>query len=251
MNSRSHRYLILLMIGLNFSAVSDVVSDGISSSVKRGRDYLNRNEFNRVWFSYSDTDKESVSPWKLVDQMEGTAPAEQQASPILVCSGKPDGYLRTTEIMEEYSLSLEWRYPRDTHGNSGILLHVSDQDKVWPESVQVQLHTPTVGSVFPTSGASTKSILHPPADLKVNPQEWNRCQILSAGGNLRVSFNDLWVGSVEGCEPRRGHIALQSEGSEVHFRNIEIRSLSDEERRSIVKSEAPQARKARRTRRRT
>jgi len=229
MNVVCRRTTLVVIVGLSLGSGRESVSDGIQTTKQQGRNYLDKREFQRNWFSYSDTDKEVPSPWTLVDQ-----PDLPDGSPMLVCKGKPDGYLRTTEILCEYALNLEWRFPEDPHGNSGILLHVSEEDKVWPSSVQVQLHTPSVGSVFPTSGAATQTILNPPPDLKVNPKEWNRCQIMSSEGVLRISVNDTWIGDVIGCNPDRGYIALQSEGSEVHFRNLEIRPLNVNERRSLA-----------------
>lgn len=246
MNVVCRRTTIVVLVGLSLVAGQDSVSDGIPAPKQKGRNYLDKQEFKRNWFSYSDSDKETPSPWSLIDQ-----PGESEGKPMLVCSGKPDGYLRTTEILCEYALNLEWRFPQDPHGNSGILVHVGDEDKVWPESVQVQLHTPSVGSVFPTSGAVTRSILNSPPSLKVNPKEWNHCQIMSSGGVLRITVNDTWIGDVIGCNPERGYVALQSEGSEVHFRNLEIRPLSDDERRSLAEKDTEkQRRKGRKSKRR-
>lgn len=238
MSDVCRRGSLAVLIGLSLSCGGECVPDVIERAKQPGRNYLSRQEFERNWFSFTEAEKETPSPWSLVD-----LPEESTTGPVLVCRGKPDGYLRTTEILEEYSLQLEWRFPEDPHGNSGILLHVSDEDKVWPESIQVQLHTPSVGSVFPSSGAETRTILNPPPNLKIDPKAWNQCRILSHEGVLRISVNDIWVGDVKGCQPDRGHVALQSEGSEVHFRNLEIRPLTDEERRTLSESNPERSRK--------
>ena len=95
---------------------------------------------------------------------------------------------------------------------------------IWPKGVQVQLHRPTAGSIFPSSGAKIDNAL-PAKDLSLPVNEWNTCVITSVGDRLSVSVNQKKVGEVTGCLPQKGAIGLQSEGSEIHFRRIKIRQL--------------------------
>ncbi len=55
------------------------------------------------------------------------------ADGILVCGGQPVGYLRTTDDFVNYVLKLEWRFDPVTKkaGNSGVLLRMVGEDKVW------------------------------------------------------------------------------------------------------------------------
>jgi hypothetical protein len=92
---------------------------------------------------------------------------------VLRCTGSPTGYLRTRQAYKDFRVSFQWRYPENVNGNSGVLVHTTGPDKIWPRSIQVQLHAPKAGSVT-------------------------------------------------GCLPNSGHLALQSQGSEVHFRNIRV-----------------------------
>src|SRR2546430_15703129 len=63
---------------------------------------------------------------------------------ILVCKGKgkPPGYLRSTrDDFENYTLTLQWRFPAGTPGgNSGVLVHASTSNAlgVWPKSLEAQ-----------------------------------------------------------------------------------------------------------------
>jgi len=97
-------------------------------------------------------------------------------------------------------------------------------DKIWPRSIQVQLHAPKAGSVLTHDGAKTDNMVSV-NDLVTNPKKWNTCVVTCRGGALTVEINGKKAGSVTGCVPSSGHLALQSEGSEVHFRNIRVARL--------------------------
>lgn len=175
-------------------------------------------ELGKNWIGYSADEKFTVNDvWATIGEGEDQ---------ILVCKGKPFGYLRTAKEYSDYELQFEWKFASDPNGNSGILIHTSGADKIWPTAVQVQLHRPTVGSIFPTGEAKTD------ITLKVNDPSavkdgWNKCEIVSKDGKIAVTINDKKRGEVSGCVPKQGHVAFQSEGAEVHFRKISLRTLND------------------------
>jgi len=73
---------------------------------------------------------------------------------ILVCKGKgkPPGYLRTNrDDFENYTLTLQWRFPAGTPGgNSGVLVHASTPNAlgVWPKSLEAQLNHKNAGDIW-------------------------------------------------------------------------------------------------------
>jgi len=140
---------------------------------------------------------------------------------VLRCTGKPTGYLRTVQAYEDFQLSFQWRYPKDENGNSGVLLYTTGPDKIWPRAIQVQLHSPKAGSILTHAGAKTENMVSV-KDLVANPTIWNTCQVTCRKGTVTVSINGKKAGTVTGCMPRIGQIALQSEGSQVWFRNIKV-----------------------------
>ncbi|MFK7818763.1 MAG: family 16 glycoside hydrolase [Planctomycetaceae bacterium] len=162
--------------------------------------------------------------WKLVAAEEGVKVEDvwrmnkTETGRILVCTGKPKGYLRTLSAHKNYVLSFEFRYPMDENGNSGVLLHIDGKDKVWPDGIQVQLHRPTAGSIFPSGNRKARFTIGAKLDLAL--KVWNKCRITVREDTIEVSLNDVAVGPMRYCQPAAGFIALQSEGSEVHFRNI-------------------------------
>ena len=56
---------------------------------------------------------------------------------ILACTGKPAGYIRTKTAYKNYKVHFEYRWPGRT-GNNGILVHVTGEDRVWPQSLECQ-----------------------------------------------------------------------------------------------------------------
>ena len=159
---------------------------------------------------------------------------------ILVCQGKPSGYIRTAEEYENYKLSLEWRWPEGTtRGNSGVLVHTSTPNAlgVWPKSIEVQLALGNAGD-FWVIGTNLEV-----PDLEKRRQgrrhfnltdgsekpagQWNKMEIISRGDEITVSVNGDLVNHATKCDVTRGAISLQSEGSLIHFRNVYLTPLND------------------------
>jgi hypothetical protein len=183
--------------------------------------FLDLSRFPEGWVQYS-ADKEIPlnQIWKVI-------PAENGADATLVCTGKPHGYLRTKKEYQNFEISLEWRFPNDPNGNSGLLIHTAKEDKIWPNSIQVQLHGQTTGSLFPLGQAMASNNLQI-RDLMLTPQQWNRLIVKSLDGHVSVTVNDQNLGEITGCNPAAGSLSLQSEGAEIHFRRIQIRELKPE-----------------------
>jgi len=140
---------------------------------------------------------------------------------VLRCTGQPTGYLRTRQVYGDFRFSFQWRYPSNINGNSGVLIHTTGPDRIWPKSIQVQLHAPKAGSILTHGGATTNNTVNVSNRIK-DPRKWNACVITCRTGQLNIEINGKSIGRVTGCTPRSGQVALQSEGSEVHFRNIRI-----------------------------
>ncbi len=187
-----------------------------------------------VWtFASSEKDAKLADTWE-VQQSDGET--------ILVCRGEPYGYLKTTQVFTDFKFGLEWRYPVDVNGNSGVLLYTNshDKDTVWPTAMQVQLHQPVCGSIFPSGAAKSDNEIRDVREFCKPLNQWNSCEITSTGGQLSVEMNGRKVGVVTGCQPDRGGIALQSEGSEIHFRRIWVKELDGGEPTDAAVSLVPQ-----------
>ncbi len=149
------------------------------------------------------------------------------------CTGRPVGYLRTVKKYTSYVLRLEWRFPGKP-GNSGVLLRVVGQDKVWPKSIEAQLASRNAGDIwnigsFPmkvaperTKGRRTVK-MHDSNEKPVG--EWNQYEITLDGGKLRIEVNGLEQNTATEVDVVPGYIALQSEGVPIEFRNITLKTL--------------------------
>ena len=181
---------------------------------------------------------------------DGAAKAQDTTTPasavwsvqdgILVCQGKPAGYLRTIQEYENYRLSLEWRWPEGTtRGNSGVLVHTSTPNAlgVWPKSIEVQLAMGNAGDFWvigttlevPDVEKRRQGRRHLNlTDGSEKPAgQWNQMQIICQGDQITVHVNAELVNHATQCSVTRGAISLQSEGALIHFRNISLTPLDD------------------------
>lgn len=157
---------------------------------------------------------------------------------ILVCTGAPLGYISTVKTYSDYVLKLEWRWSPETKkaGNSGVLLRVEGEDKVWPKCIEAQLMSGSAGDFWLMGGAELATApdridpgaaqhrLHARANEKP-VGEWNTYEITCSGGSVTLKVNGVVVNEGTDANPRSGRIALQSEGAEIHFRNISLRPI--------------------------
>jgi len=175
-------------------------------------------ELNVRWKHFSCVDQTPLpTVWKRIGNSDTTKTE-------LVCFGAPRGYLFSNQKYDEFDFSFEWRYVSDPNGNSGVLVFTQDDRRLWPTSIQVQLHQPEAGSVFPSGDAVVQDATVKKEGLAKAVGEWNKCHIVSRDARILVHINGEKSGEVTGCKPASGRIAIQSEGSEVHFRRIMIRT---------------------------
>ncbi len=178
-------------------------------------------DLTKHWRVFSSSAPMPEAPvWKVI--REGSGDGQELT---LVCSGEPKGFLYTRESCSDFELTLEWKYPEDADGNSGVLVYTQDEPRIWPTSMQVQLHQPKAGSVFPSGDAMSDHTSEAEPNLARPVNVWNEGKIVSRGGRLSVEVNSKKAGEVSGAKPSAGSIALQSEGSVVHFRRIRLRKL--------------------------
>jgi hypothetical protein len=141
---------------------------------------------------------------------------------LLKTTGTPNGYIRTSDVYDNYAFHVEVRFPKE--GNSGVLVHVQ-RDEVWPRSIECQLYQAHMGRIFPINGAYLEGgeMIH---EASRPPGEWNTYEVYSEEGRLATVLNGVLIGIGQNANPRIGHIALQSEGVPAEFRNIRVRRHS-------------------------
>lgn len=155
---------------------------------------------------------------------------------IIVCTGIPTGVLRTTSQYENYILELEWRHMK-ARGNAGLFIHsdpLPARGQPFTRSIEIQIMDGNAGDMFSIHGATmTPDKPHPkgwarslPSEDRMNPTgQWNHYCVKSRDGMATLAVNGKIVTRGYHLNPCKGYICLESEGSEVHFRNIRIKEL--------------------------
>ncbi len=154
----------------------------------------------------------------------------------IICTGTPTGVLRTEMQYENYILELEWRHI-NKGGNAGLFIHsdpITAAGQPFTRSIEIQIMDGNAGDMFSIHGATmTPDKLHPkgwvralPAENRMNPTgQWNHYRVESRDGTATLAVNGKIVTRGYHLNPRKGYICLESEGSEIHFRNIRIAEL--------------------------
>lgn len=174
-------------------------------------------------------------------------------------TGQPVGVIRTRDQYENFELVVEWRHLK-SGGNSGVFVWASpDSIKLLEEGqrrlpygieVQVLDHGYTElyekrhkkkadwftshGDVFPTGPAKMKPFppvapngkrSFPSKNLSKGVGEWNHYYVRAINGEVRLWVNGEEVSGGSECEPSKGFLCLESEGSPVEFRQLKVRRL--------------------------
>jgi hypothetical protein len=153
--------------------------------------------------------------------------------------GAPAGYLRTEKEYSNYHLHIEWRYPENPT-NSGVFLHTSGPDLIWPAHYQGQLKNQDAGD-FIVHGVDVSATLNDtvfvsteevkPLIPKMNPTnekpagEWNSYDINCIGSTIELKVNGVVQNRATNCSLTKGGIGLQAEGSKIQFRNLWIKPI--------------------------
>lgn len=168
------------------------------------------------------------------------------ATPVIRCSGHPTGLLRTDRTFRDFVFEMDFSH-RTPKGNAGLFVWsdaICAKGVPFSRSIEVQvmdgvesrlpdgrLRYTSQGDVFSIHGATmTPDRPHPegwarclPSEDRMKPSpEWNHYRVICVGGTLKLEINGKEVSGATDCKPREGFICLESEGSEVWFKNLRI-----------------------------
>jgi Domain of Unknown Function (DUF1080) len=169
---------------------------------------------------------------------------------ILICSGHPIGVMRSAKQYENFVLHIEWMH-MEPGGNSGVFAWSNarpDPESRLPNGVEVQmlelewpnLHkengvTPPIayvhGELFGVGGVKTTPD-NPRGERSKSVEnrckgrgEWNTYDVVAIDGVIKLSVNGKFVNGISHSTQKKGYLCLESEGAEIHFRNIRIMEL--------------------------
>ena len=157
---------------------------------------------------------------------------------VIHCTGATNGYMRTNKSYADYHLHLEWRWAAEP-ANSGVLLHIHGEDKLWPICIENQLWSGNAGDLVlinwtgitvdgeDKADPNTQYVVIPkqqPSSEKPAGQ-WNCYDIVCDGGTITSTVNGVLQNSGTRASVTSGPIGLQSEGGPIEFRNITLTPL--------------------------
>lgn len=207
-----------LSMGLNIGLAQD---SNLDEPTKRTREMsvplFNGKDFSGFTFCMRN-DAEPKATWNVTNS-------------VIHCTGKPGGYLRSSQVFSNYFLTVEWRFDKvaPKADNAGILVHIQSPDQVWPRCVQVQGKHTRQGDLFLMGGAESKEHKGKDANTPIlrrgesveNPVgEWNKAEVICLHGKVEVFINGKFVNETTGCTLDAGYIGFQSEGAEFEIRSI-------------------------------
>jgi hypothetical protein len=171
----------------------------------------------------------------------------------IITTGKPTGYLRTEKQYENFIAEFDWMHvpPKPgAVGNSGFFVWADPIPAVgtgYTRGIEVQVlvnltYKNKKGEITATSQGDLFSIWgatcvpdrpHPDGWARCLPsgnftkgeREWNHYRVEGKDGRITLTVNGHEVSGVSKCNPRKGYLALESEGSECHFKNLKIKEL--------------------------
>ena len=170
---------------------------------------------------------------------------------LLVCKGKPIGVMRSDRQYENFILHIEWRHMKPG-GNSGVFVwsegSIPGKGRL-PKGMEVQMleldwinqhktrdgkpnHEGYIsGELFGANGLTgepenPRGRRSMSRELRCKPHgEWNVYDVVCVDGTVKLAINGKFVNGINKSSVRKGYLCLESEGSEIHFRNIRIMEL--------------------------
>lgn len=201
---------------------------------------------SQIVFSVSEGKDESIN-WVNVNTEPATWTVQKD---ILVCSGHPIGVMRSEKQYENFILHIEWEH-MEAGGNSGVFVWsnaIPREDNRLPDGVEVQMLeldwinlnkrdgvTPPVayvhGELFGVGGVITvpdnpRGTRSKSVENRCKGRgEWNTYDVVCVDGVIKLSVNGKFVNGISKSTQKKGFICLESEGGEIHFRNLRILEL--------------------------
>jgi len=164
---------------------------------------------------------------------------------LLVSLGTPRGHLITDSVYQNYRLKVVYRFSGEA-GNCGVLIHTSTPrilNNMFPQSLEVQMKSGDAGDFWcimeditvpdmvarrgpEETWGVTKDKNRRVMNLTDNSEkpigEWNTMVVECVGNEIKVWMNNDMINQGYNCTASKGQIALQSEGSQVEFKSVEI-----------------------------
>ena len=168
-----------------------------------------------------------------------------------ICSGHPIGVMRTEKQYENFILHIEWRH-MEAGGNSGVFAWSEGtvpKGRRLPKGMEIQMLELDWVNLNREKDGTPRPIAYVHGELfganglKIIPEnprgsrsksienrckgkgQWNVYDVVCVDGVVKLSVNGKFVNGVRNASVKKGYLCLESEGAEIHFRNIRIMEL--------------------------
>jgi hypothetical protein len=157
---------------------------------------------------------------------------------LLVCTGTPNGFLRTEKSYRQYKFTVTWRFTKP--GNTGVVVHMTPPDAIWPKSIECQGMHKNQGDFYLWSGATAEGttplkgkdgeirgyrIGRAGVDAEKPVGEWNTFSVVCDQNSVTILVNGIEVNKATGTNLGSGCIGIQSEGGAFEIREAVIEPL--------------------------
>lgn len=182
-------------------------------------------------------DGKSLAGWEVKSDKPDQADTWSVKEGILTAKAAAN-WLGTKREYGDFVLRLKWRVP--TNGNSGVFVHVpvlaagehphekgieiQVLDDKGPEYAGKLKDWQYTGSIYGAVAAENSTYK--------GAGQWNEYQITCQGDKLEVQMNGKLVSAADVSQfdslktrPRRGFIGLQNHGTDVEYKDIEVKEL--------------------------
>jgi len=169
---------------------------------------------------------------------------------MVICSGHPNTILRTDRHYENFVMQVDWMH-LEPGGNSGLYVWTNAElnSRGLPKGVEIQildldwvrLNTregqppPPIayvhGEFIPVNGTTftpdnPRGVRSMALENRAKGHgEWNTYTVVAIDGVIKLAVNGKFVNGIAQTSQKKGYLGLQSEGAEIHFRNVRIMEL--------------------------
>ena len=132
------------------------------------------------------------------------------------------GFLVSTEQYDDFELTVEFK--PDAAVNSGVLVRCQDpKDIALSNCYEINIWDSHPNQDYRTGAIVIHSI--PPFTHLDSVGKWNHYRVIAQGNKISVWLNEQLTARMSNAEFRSGHIALQSVGGTIQFRNLSIKTI--------------------------
>ena len=224
---KSLRVFAPLLVGAALLA-SVAVQPGRAESVDKKIELFNGKNLDN-WYTFLPSKGKNSDPEKIFTVHDG----------MIHITGKEFGYIATNNDYENYRLVIEFKWgekkfpPRENAvRDSGVLMHMVGDDKVWPKSVECQIQEGDTGDFWLIGGATIEvdgQLINGHKKKKVDAEkptgQWNTVEVICEGDKVTHIVNGVTNNVGVKSSLTKGKIVFQSEGAEVYYRKIELHPL--------------------------